>query len=128
MPEESIKTENEDKDFSPQLIEKSFSLGNFLTPEGIIMMSLAVLIDFAGLVILFFGLDDGGIIDIIGLFFIGGWMLFRSGTVSVTKKSKKIISRFLKRLGFSFFVELIPYLGNIAPSWILAVYFELKNQ
>jgi hypothetical protein len=75
-----------------------------------------------------FGLDDLGIIDIIGLFVIGGWMLSRSGQIIGTKGAKKAGGKIFKRLGLSFFGELIPYFGGIAPCWILAVYFELKSK
>lgn len=49
-----------------------------LNPELIVMMPIAVIIDLIGIILIFFGLDDFGITDIIGFIFIGGWSLFRS--------------------------------------------------
>lgn len=131
MPEESEEIEenqDEEEELEPETTETDLPLTSFFSPEGIIMMIVAFFIDLAGFIVLIFGFDDYGILDVIGLFIIGGWMLFRSGTIVTTKKARKIGVRFLKRLGLSFLGESIPYVGSIAPCWILAVYFELKNK
>ena len=93
------------------------------SPEGILMLLVAGILDFLGLILFFLswlGGDDYGLLDVLGLFIIGGWMFMRTGTFSATKKS-------IKKIGLTFGIELIPFLGGITPSWIIAVYRELKN-
>lgn len=119
--------EKDDAQEEAEEIKTSGSFGNFLSPEGIIMLMAAGLLDLMGLIILLFGLDDLGILDIIGLIIIGGWIFFRSGVVTGTARSKKVWGKILKRAGLSFLIELFPYIGSLAPCWIAAVYFELKN-
>jgi len=107
-------------------------IGALLTPEGILMMFLAIVIDLVGLVLFilsFFGIGIilSGISDILGLLFIGSWMFARSGNITATKGAKKLGQKFFKRLGASFLGELIPFFGDVAPCWTLAVYFELRS-
>lgn len=114
--------------------EEAEGAGNFFSPEGTIMLSLAVLMDLAGLFLLFltavFGIGQflSPILDVFALIFIGGWMLFRSGQIASTKGAKKVLGKILKRLGLSFLVESIPLLGDTAPSWTIAVIRTLKNK
>ena len=112
--------------------EQEENKSSILSPAGIIMLIVAVLIDLAGLIILCFGLDDLGILDVLGLVFIGGLMFVQSGEITSTKGTKKALKKaggkVLKRVGLSFLGELIPYFGGIAPCWILAVYFHFKNK
>ena len=107
------------------------STGNLTGPEAVAMFAIAVLLDLVGLVLLCFALDDFWITDAIGAVLIGGWMFFRMGRVITTKRAGKVVKKsgkkILKRLGLSFFVEIVPWVGGIAPCWTLAVYFELKN-
>ena len=51
---------------------------SFLSPEAIIMLPFAILIDLIGIVLIFFALDDFWITDIVAFTFIGGWSYFRS--------------------------------------------------
>ena len=141
MEEEKPKEEDEAKEKKPkeekpeeEKLEEApeiRSAGNFLSPVGIMMLLIAGTIDLIGLVILCFGLDDLGIMDIIGLIFVGGLMYFTSGSITATKgaqkTAKKLGTKILKRLGLSFLGELIPYFGGIAPCWIIAVYFHLRG-
>ena len=126
-PEEGAEEETEKE---PADTEK---MGAFLSPEGILMMGLAILIDMAGLfslvLIWLFGVGFiiSTIFDVAGLVLIGGWMLLRSGQITATKGAKKAFGKLLKRGGLSFIGESIPIFGDIAPCWTLAVYFELKN-
>lgn len=107
--------------------------GTILGPEAVLMFFIAILLDLFGLLCLalnfFFGIGEilSFIPDFLGLFIIGGWMLIRSGIITETKGVKKMGTKIFKRLGLSFLVELIPVVGNVAPCWTLAVYFELKN-
>ena len=109
--------------------------GALFSPEGALMLSLAVLVDLAGLVdlipvignILSYG------VDIFGLIFIGGWMFFRSQTVQVTGRAKARLGKIGKGAKRSKWLkplliigEFIPIVG-ILPFWTVAVYFELKQ-
>jgi len=58
-------------------------LGNLLSPEGFVMMSVATTIDLISIIIVFVGLDDFGITDTIGLIIIGSWMFFKSGILFI---------------------------------------------
>lgn len=102
------------------------------TPESIMILPLAVLIDLAGIVIVLFGADDFGILDTIGIFTIGAWQVFKTGKISVPGARK---GGFLKKIftgkWSKFFVtwggELIPYVGWL-PFWTWAVYYQLIQQ
>jgi len=100
-------------------IDRTFFL---LEPEALMMFFVAGILDLIGYIIILTGLDDFGITDIIGSFFIGLWMLFRGSSPAGTRKGSQ-----LKRWGLTSVVEATPYLGSLAPGWILTVYFELKN-
>lgn len=116
---------------------------SFLSPEALIMLPLAALLDLVGIILLCFALDDFFITDIIGWLTIGVWSYFRSqikGEPSVTEMprlgEKKEITKKMtqnkkagktakwgKRLKF---LEFIPYVGAL-PFWTVSVYFELKD-
>jgi len=105
---------------------------SMLSPVGIMLLISAVLLDLAGLIILCFGLDDFGILDALGLIFIGGLMFMSSGDITATKGAKKVLKKaggkVLKRAGLSFLGELIPYFGGIAPCWTIAVILHFRNK
>lgn len=134
MPEET--EEQEETEESPEEVSEPASeeMGALFSPEGIIMMLLAILIDTAGLICLIltaiFGIGQiiSLVVDIIGMVLIGGWMLSRYGRMTGTKGAKKAGGKLLKRFGLSFLGELIPIFGDVAPCWILAVYFTLKSK
>lgn len=133
-PEEipSLQTKQEEK-----ATEKSATDGmGFFSPIAIIMFLIAGLLDATGLIFLilsFFGIGIAlsYIPDIIGLVFLGSLMYFTTGSMTTTKGAQKTIkkatTKLLKRLGLAFLGEIIPFFGDIAPCWILAVYFHLKN-
>ena len=130
-PEEENLEEEIEK--SPEEASETGGLGALFSPEGIIMMLLAGLIDTIGLfclaLTLVFGIGQAisPILDTIGLILIGGWMLSRYGRMTGTKGAKKAGGKLLKRFGLSFLGELIPIFGDVAPCWTLAVYFTLKS-
>ena len=108
-------------------------IGNLLSPEGFVMMSVATTIDLISIIIVFVGLDDFGITDTIGIIIIGSWMFFKSGTMPEkpqrpgkpevpTKGGGKI----LKRFALTGVAELVPYLGVI-PWWTISVYQTLTE-
>ena len=123
-------TEKEEKTKRAKTVEEQAA--SFTSPEAFVMLSIAIALDLLGLFIFILDLLGIGLIisfvpDIIGLIFIGGWMLFRTGRVTVTKKAQKTGKKLFKRLGLAFLGELIPFFGDVAFCWTLAVYFELKN-
>jgi len=105
--------------------------GAFFSPEAIVMLFVAVILDLIGLALVIFALDDFFITDIAGLFIIGGWMFLRVGHVTtarkIRKKGKKMGRRVFKRLDLASLIEMIPWVGGLVPAWTLAVYFEIKN-
>ncbi len=112
-------------------------IGNFLSLYGILMFSMALVLDLVGFILLILDIFGIGLVlsfipDIIGLIFIGGLMLLSpSGGVVVTKGvhkfTKKVGKKIAKRLGLGFLGELIPVFGDVMPCWTLAVYFHLKG-
>ncbi|MBL7156090.1 MAG: hypothetical protein ISS87_00610 [Candidatus Pacebacteria bacterium] len=104
----------------------------FLSPEGFLMMSIAIMLDLAGLalfILSFFGIGIAvsWILDLIGLIFIGGWMFMRSGKAKATKKAAKIGKKAFKKLGIGFIGEIIPFFGDIAFCWTIIVFLELRK-
>lgn len=101
--------------------------GNLTSPEGILMLCIAALLDAIGMVIAlagtWFGIDDYGVLDILGMLIIGGWMLVRGGSSGAKEAAKKGLKRFITASA----VEVVPFLGGVAPSWIILVYRTLKN-
>jgi len=91
--------------------------------DKIIMLFIAILLDLFGL--LCFILDFFGIgiaisflPDLIGAFTIGLWSLLKGeGTAGIQKGLGK---RALK-YGIAQITELIPFLGDISPSWTILV-------
>lgn len=115
-----------------------------MSPEVLLMYFISGLLDLTGIVLLCFGLDDFGITDIIGLIFIGGWILFRSQNIKAVadlkttttkaktaqKKATVKIGKAVKNMKWTRFIcvfgELIPYIGAL-PLWTVLVHGELKN-
>ena len=102
------------------------------TPESLMILPLAVFIDLIGVIIVLFGADDFGILDIIGLCTIGAWQLFKAGKMTAPKVKKgSILKKIFTGRWSRFFVtwggEIIPYVGWL-PFWTWAVYFQLMQQ
>ncbi len=107
---------------------------NLTGPEGLMMMSIAGIIDITGIALLFFGLDDFGVTDLIAYSTIGPWMIIRGsgfkkptgGLGETAQKAAKMAKR-LKWLRLATFIgELVPYLGA-APMWSFMVHSELQT-
>ncbi len=114
----------------------SSATGNFFSPYGVILFTLAIFFDVIGLVLFvlsFFGIGIllSWILDITALLFIGSLMFLKSGKIKTTKKTaqitKKLSKKIFKRIGLSFISEIIPFVGDILPCWTIAVYFHLKE-
>lgn len=88
-----------------------------ITPELIFMLPFALFVDGIGVVLILVGLDDLGILDIIGIAVIGSWIFARTGfKVKISGKGK---NRIFKFAGTSI-GEIIPYFGAL-PFWTLLV-------
>ncbi len=118
-------------------------LGTLLSPEAIIMLSVAVFVDVGEFLVEFIpyvGDVLSIIIDVFAVFFFGFWMWVRSGTITVPKKTGQRITKatakatkWAKKLKWlrplCFIIELIPRLPfgvSILPLWILIVFLELR--
>lgn len=111
--------------------------GIFFSPVGIAMMTLATICDVSELIVELIPVIGQALsiaIDFIALILIGGWMYFKSGEVSVPKKTAGKIgkmTKWTKRLKWlrplCIVAEMIPIVSSIFPLWIVAVYFELKH-
>lgn len=120
MPEEKDAT-NDNSESEKSNENEQTDKGNLTAPEGVLMLCVATLLDGIGLILFFLswlGVDDYGLLDIIGGVIIGGWLYFRKGTIS-----PKMLRRFLIAFG----VEVVPILGSVSPSWMILVWQELKS-
>lgn len=99
------------------------------TPETFLMLPLAIGIDLVSIILVCFGLDDFGILDIFGTAFIGGWLFFRKGKIPERKGSflRRIFTGKMSKFLVPIFGEIIPYLG-VLPFWSLSVYFNLTQE
>ncbi len=110
----------------------------FFSPE-VLVLFFATMIDAINVLLVCVGLDDFGLTDLIGLFFIGGWLWFRSMLKETpskmpTPKRQKLPKpegakatrrmRWLRIICFG--GELIPYVGAL-PWWTILVFSELKS-
>lgn len=115
--------------------------GIFLSPEAIIMLPAAFLIDIGEL---FIPLEPIDPLDIFALVFFSSWMIFRAiirgrrPEIKVSKKAAATLQRvakWAKRLKWLrpvlFIAEFVPFppIVNIGalPLWTVAVYLELKH-
>ncbi|MFA5013736.1 MAG: hypothetical protein WC520_04240 [Candidatus Paceibacterota bacterium] len=93
-------------------------------PETIFIMFIAVMFDLIGYLLLFIGMDDFGLLDIVGGFIFGMWLLSRNGGSSMLGSLKqKIWGRFF----VTETIEIVPYLGDIMPTWTLLVISVLND-
>lgn len=111
--------------------------GIFLSPEGFIMMSTAMIVDILELFIPFEPFDP---VDIFAIIFFGAWMVFRAMLKGEKLEEKKVpkkaaaavqkAAKWAKRLKWLrpllFILEMVPLVGA-APFWVVAVYLELKH-
>ena len=130
MPEEAITEKETPKEERPEEETKG---GAFFTAEGILMLSIAVILDLIGVILFILSLLGVGIplsfiLDITGLAIIGTWTLVRSGRVGATRRTARIFQKSLGRLGLGFLGEVIPLFGDIAFCWTLVVYLELRSK
>ncbi|MCD6233044.1 hypothetical protein J7J81_01510 [bacterium] len=105
------------------------STGNLVSPEGIIMISIAAFLDVLS-ALLSFTIIGSKIVYGLGIGTIGLWQLFRSGNAGSLKakkgEAKQIAEKFFKKHWKKLAVKAIPFLGDFAPIWTWTVYSELK--
>ncbi len=112
-------------------------IGNIMTPEGIIMIILAVSFDlgeFLMELIPVVGWIISALMDVVAFILFGIWMKMRGSNVKATKKMTAKIgkaAKWAKRIKWMkpvfIVIELlpIPYFGSLLPLWVLLIYFEL---
>lgn len=124
------------------------NIGNFFSPEALIMLPIAVTLDVIGIILICFALDDFFITDAVGWATLGVWSAFRSQfkdngssiempdreerkkqtqefkkTTSQTTKTTKA-SKWAKWIRF---LEFVPYVG-VLPFWTISTFLILKEE
>jgi len=109
-----------------------------LTPETIIMLPIAFFLDLCGLAVVVFGLDDLGLLDIIGMFTFFPWLLIRGERLPSLAESrsgariKEFLTKLFKNKHLKFLTPLIgevtPWVGGLGFFWTLSVLFNLEEQ
>jgi len=115
-------TKNEGEDSSAPSAASSSGGGGLTTPEGVLMLMVAGVLDGLGVMLSllsWLGVDDYGILDILGALIFGSWLFFRNGFGSLSRSTVKLLT--------AFGIELVPILGSVSPSWIVFVWKELKS-
>lgn len=108
-------------------------LVKLISPE-IVILVWAVIIDLVNIIIVFFGLDDFGAVDIFGIVTISLWSFLRTQTVVAPPRAQTQAKNFLRKIftgKWSKFLtpiigEVVPYLG-VGPFWTLSVYYQLTE-
>ncbi len=109
------------------------------TPETLIMLPIAFFLDLCGLAIVVFGLDDLGLLDIIGIFIFFPWLLIRgerlpslAGSRSGARIKKEFLRKLFKNKHLKFLTPLIgeitPWVGGLGFFWTLSVLFNLEEE
>ena len=149
--EKDEETEEEEEDESEIEIAGSVKTGSsLLSPEGIIFLPLAILLDLIGIVLICFALDDFFITDIIGAATIGMWVFYKTGLTppapestgqkaediakksgQAAEKAEKIATKAGKygrwlRPVLCILGEVIVYVGAL-PFWTYLVYKTLTD-
>ena len=106
-------------------IAKMQSAGALFSPEAVIMLPLAAIID-----IIDFLIGSFWVLDIIAILTIGVWIYFRSQQITATRGAAARLTKMARRLRWlrplMIILEFIPIVGML-PLWVLVVYFELKR-
>jgi len=110
--------------------EEPETQGEIFSPEGVMIMTIALLFDFLGLLcfvldLLGIGVPFSFVLDILGLALLGTWTFIHSRKIRTTAKSRKTLQKLLGKIGLAFGLELIPFFGDVAFCWTILVYKEL---
>ena len=109
--------------------------GAILSPEGVMMLFIAALLDFLSIIcailILAFGIGLllSKVVYVFGFIIIGAWQFFRSGTLPGKKgkgMAETALKKFFKKHWKKLAAKFIPVIGDIIPFWTITVYSELK--
>lgn len=130
--------ETEQKPEKQETQEEEKGTNSLFGPEGILMLTLALIFDFltlASFILIFLfgiGLILAKIVYISALLVFGAWAFLRSGTLPGKGKAKdKMIgglSGFFKRQWKKLAFRAIPAIGDMIPGmWTWTVYSELKG-
>ncbi len=129
-------------------MEPKSAMEIFFSPEGLLILPFAAVIDIIGIVLVCFALDDFWITDIIAWTFIGSWGMFRSQfssgqsaeiqMPSIGEKQKmgqeirsaqsqkaQKMAKGAKTAKNIKWLEFIPYVGAL-PLWTISVYMTIK--
>ena len=116
MPEEKQDTQDQNISANEKTDKEGASEsmgGNISSPEGVLMLSIAGLIDIISFIPVI-----NIVSDVLGIIIIGGWLVItRPG-----QAMKKALRRFLIAIG----IELVPIV-SIFPTWTWFVYKTLKE-
>ncbi len=136
-PEEEIEEPKEELEEEPEEVETK--IGALTSPEGVLMLSIAIILDSISLIcvilILLFGIGLvlAKIVYFVGLFLILGWAFIRGGSIPTPQKGKlkqkmmNYFGEFLKRHWKKKVAGLIPAIGDALPQWTWIVYSELTK-
>ena len=148
MPEENEKEEldnNEEEESLDNETEKDNQeeegkkkgLSAILSPEGIIMISIGVLLDLASLICVFLimvfgiGLVLAKVVYFLGLIIITTWTIIRSGSLPGKDKVKEKIAKGLKDFFKKHWKRIagksVPAIGDALPLWTITIYSELTD-
>ena len=107
------------------------------TPETMFILVPAIFIDLCGLGLVIFGLDDFGILDILGICIVFPWMLFNGGSSpSISdirakrgnmEKMRKLFTDKKTKFALPLLGELAPWIGGVGFFWTMSVISNLKN-
>ena len=104
------------------------------TPEMFFMLPVALFIDFCGLGLVVFGLDDLGLLDIAGVLIFFPWLILKGkSTPSLSgRKSGENIKKLFKgkstKLVTPLVGEISPWIGGLGFFWTLSVLCNLGDQ
>ncbi len=96
--EDKDEEEEEENESEIEIAESVKKYSNLLSPEAVVFLPLAILLDLISIVLIFFGLDDFYILDIIGIPTIGMWVFYKTGFTppapeSTGQKAEKIAKK-----------------------------------
>jgi hypothetical protein len=103
-----------------------------LSPSTLIILPLAIFLDVAGILLLCCSLDDFGILDIIGIFFIDTWLFFQGSRPAKAAGGIKnfiinILTGDVTKYVVPTAIELTPGLGCLSPTWTITVLCNLSR-
>ncbi|MDK2949260.1 MAG: hypothetical protein PWQ56_425 [Patescibacteria group bacterium] len=102
------------------------------------MLPAALFLDFCGLGLVLFGLDDLGVLDLTGIFIFFPWLLIRGKRLPSLAgrksggKIKKFFAKLFKNKYLRFLTPLIgettPWIGGVGFFWTASVLFNLEEE